>query len=85
MLFSELFNNFLEINKEVEAIIVSDHDGLVISGERRKDVDMELVSIMTAVVNPVIERFRNEFSYKKFGTANFDTEHNRILFISITE
>jgi small GTP-binding protein len=84
-LFSELFKNFLNINEEVEAIIVSDQDGLVISGERRKDVDIELVSIMTAIVNPVIERFRNEFAYKKFGTANFDTERNRILFISITE
>jgi small GTP-binding protein len=84
-LFADLFKNFLRINKEVEAIIVSDQDGLIISGERRKDIDMELVSIMTAIVNPVIERFRTEFSYKKFGTANFDTEQNRILFISITE
>ncbi|MHA2393325.1 MAG: GTP-binding protein [Promethearchaeota archaeon] len=84
-LLTELFANFLKINEEVEAIIVSDQDGLVISGERRKDVDMELVSIMTAIVSPVIERFRDEFSYKKFGTANFDTEKNRILFISITE
>ncbi|MFX0048590.1 MAG: GTP-binding protein [Candidatus Hermodarchaeota archaeon] len=84
-LLTEIFKNFLKINKEVEAIIVSDQDGLIISGERRKDVDLELVSIMTAIVNPVIERFRNEFSYKKFGTANFDTEQNRILFISITQ
>ncbi|MHA2035113.1 MAG: GTP-binding protein [Promethearchaeota archaeon] len=84
-LLKELFTNFLKINKEVEAILVSDKDGLIISGERRKDVDMELISIMTAIVNPVIERFRDEFSYKKFGTANFDTEKNRILFISITE
>ncbi|MFX0008126.1 MAG: GTP-binding protein [Candidatus Hermodarchaeota archaeon] len=84
-LLTELFTNFLKINNEVEAIIVSDQDGLVISGERRKNVDMELVSIMTAIVNPVIERFRTEFSYKKFGTANFDTEKNRLLFISITE
>ncbi|MFX1470745.1 MAG: GTP-binding protein [Promethearchaeota archaeon] len=85
MLFNELFKNFLKVNEEVEAIIVSDQDGLIISGEKRKDIDLELFSIMTAIVNPVIERFRNEFSYKKFGTANFDTEENRILFISITE
>ncbi|MFX1463146.1 MAG: GTP-binding protein, partial [Promethearchaeota archaeon] len=85
ILFNELFKNFLKVNKEVEAIIVSDQDGLIIAGERRKDIDLELFSIMTAVVNPVIERFRNEFSYRKFGTANFDTEENRILFISITE
>ncbi|MFX1380218.1 MAG: GTP-binding protein [Promethearchaeota archaeon] len=84
-LLTQLFSNFLKINNEVEAIIVSDQDGLIIAGERRKNVNMELVSIMTAIVNPVIERFRNEFSYKKFGTANFDTEKNRILFISITD
>ncbi|MFW9782260.1 MAG: GTP-binding protein [Candidatus Heimdallarchaeota archaeon] len=84
-LLMELFANFIQANKEVEAIIVSDKDGLIISGERRKDVDIELVSIMTAVVNPVIERFRDEFSYKKFGTASFDTENNRLLFITITE
>lgn len=83
-MLTELFTNFLKINNEIEAIIVSDRDGLIISGERRKNVNMELVSIMTAIVNPVIERFRSEFSYKKFGTANFDTEKNRILFISIT-
>ncbi|MFX0004137.1 MAG: GTP-binding protein [Candidatus Hodarchaeota archaeon] len=82
---TELFTNFLKINNEVEAIIVSDQDGLIISGERRKNVNMELVSIMTAIINPVMERFRSEFSYKKFGTANFDTEKNRILFISITD
>ncbi|MFW9824000.1 MAG: GTP-binding protein [Candidatus Thorarchaeota archaeon] len=84
-LLKELFSNFLQINNQVEAILVSDKDGLIISGERRIDMDMELISIMTAIVNPVIERFRDEFSYKKFGTANFDTEKNRLLFISITE
>ena len=84
-LFNELFSKFFKINREVEAIIVSDRDGLIIAGEKRQDLDMELISILTAVVNPVIERFRSEFSYKKFGTANFDTENNRILFISITE
>ena len=84
-LITELFSNFLKINKEVEAIIVSDQDGLIIFGEKRIDVDMELISIMTAIVSPVIERFRDEFSYKKFGTASFDTEKSRILFITITE
>ena len=84
-LFNELFSKFFKVNREVEAIIVSDRDGLIIAGEKRQDLDMELISILTAVVNPVIERFRSEFSYKKFGTANFDTENNRILFISITE
>ena len=36
-LFVELFNKFLEINEDVEALIVSDHQGLVIAGQKRRD------------------------------------------------
>ena len=84
-LFNELFNKFLEINHEVEAVIVSDQEGLVIAGEKRKDIDMELVSVLTIVINPILKRMRNEFAFKKFGTANFDTEDHRLLFISVDE
>ncbi|MFX1573804.1 MAG: Rab family GTPase [Promethearchaeota archaeon] len=83
--FEELFNKFLEINKEVEAVIVSDQEGLIIAGEKRKDIDMELVSVLTSIINPVLKRMRNEFAFKKFGTANFDTEDHRLLFISVDE
>jgi small GTP-binding protein len=84
-IFTDLFNKFLEINKEVEAVIVSDSEGLIIAGEKRKDVDIELVSVLTSIVNPVLERMRNEFSFKKFGNTSFDTEDHRLLFISVDE
>jgi len=84
-LFKELFKKFLEINTEVEAVIISDSEGLVIAGEKRKDIDMELVSVLTSIVNPVLERMRNEFAFKKFGNASFDTEDHRLLFISVDE
>ncbi|MFX1391416.1 MAG: GTP-binding protein [Promethearchaeota archaeon] len=85
LLFTELFNQFLEINKDVEAVIVSDRQGLVIAGEKRSDVDMEIVSVLTSIINPIIERIRDEFMFKKFGTASFDTEFYRLLFISLDE
>ncbi|MFW9937759.1 MAG: GTP-binding protein [Candidatus Thorarchaeota archaeon] len=84
-LFENIFNNFLNQNSEVEAIIVSDQDGFVIAGEKRMDIDIEIVSFLTAVVNPIIERVRNEFSFKKFGTASIDTEDHRLLFVLINE
>jgi len=84
-IFIELFNKFLEINKEVEAVIVSDSEGLIIAGEKRKDVDIELISVLTSIINPVLERMRNEFSFKKFGNTSFDTEDHRLLFISVDE
>ncbi|MFX1568610.1 MAG: GTP-binding protein [Promethearchaeota archaeon] len=84
-LFSELFNQFLERNNDVEAVIVSDQQGLVIAGEKRSDVDMEIVSVLTSIIHPIVERIRNEFMFKKFGTASFDTEFYRLLFISLDE
>jgi Ras-related protein Rab-1A len=84
-LFTDFFNGFLELNNEVEAVIVSDNEGLIIAGEKRKDIDIELVSVLTSIVNPVLQRMRNEFSFKRFGNASFDTENHRLLFISVDE
>jgi len=86
-LFDEILNNFLERFSEIEAIIVSDLEGFVIAGEKRKDTDsdIELVSVITTLINPVLERIRNEFSFKKFGTASFDTDEHRLMFITIDE
>ncbi|UCC21102.1 MAG: GTP-binding protein [Promethearchaeota archaeon] len=84
-LFKELFSSFLEENKEVEALIISDVEGLIIAGEKRKDIDMELVSVLTSIINPILNRMRNEFEFKRFGNATFDTEEHRLLFISVDE
>ncbi|MHA2008067.1 MAG: Rab family GTPase [Promethearchaeota archaeon] len=84
-LFSKLFDQFLETNKDIEAVIVSDQLGFVIAAEKRTDVDLEIVSVLTSIINPIIERIRDEFAFKKFGTASFDTEFYRLLFISLDE
>jgi small GTP-binding protein len=86
-LFDDILNNFLERFSEIEAIIISDLEGFVIAGERRKDTDsnIEIVSVITTLINPVLERIRNEFAFKKFGTASFDTDEHRLLFITIDE
>ena len=86
-LFDEILNNFLERFSDLEAIIISDLEGFVIAGEKRKDTDsnIELISVLTTLINPVLERIRNEFSFKKFGTASFDTDEHRLLFITIDE
>jgi len=83
--FKELFNNFLALNTAIEAVILADFDGFIIAGEKRKDIDMEIVSILGTIVNPIMERLRDEFSFKEFGTANFDTSEHRLLFVSIAE
>ncbi len=59
----------------------------MIAGEKKKNTesDLELVSVLTTLINPVLERIRNEFAFKKFGTASFDTDEYRLLFITIDE
>jgi len=84
-LFNEILGNFLERFTDVEAIIVSDIEGLVIAGEKRKDIDVEIVSVLTTLINPILERIRNDFSFKKFGTAAFDTDEYRLFFVTIDE
>jgi len=84
-LFNELLTKFLLEYEDVDALIVSDHEGFVIAGQKRASVDMELVSVLTALINPILERIRDEFAFKKFGSASFDTEENRLFFISIDE
>jgi len=84
-LFNDLLSNFLKLNDDLEAVIVSDHQGFIIAGEKKKSVDLELVSVLPALINPILERMRNEFAFKKFGSASFDTEEYRFLFISIDE
>jgi Ras-related protein Rab-11A len=83
--FTQLLENFLINNNEIQAIIVSDQQGLVINGVKKLDHDMELVSILSSIVNPILERIRNEFAFEKFGTAAFDTEHFRLLFVSVSQ
>lgn len=82
-LFSELFRIFLEKFIDVEAIIVSDFEGLVIAGDKREGIDIELVSVLTTLVNPILSRIRDEYSFRQFGTGSFDTNEYRLLFISI--
>jgi small GTP-binding protein len=84
-LFSDLFKNFLEIDADLQAIILSDFDGLVIAGEKREDVNIELISVLTALINPILDRIRDEFSFKLKTSSSFDTDQYRLLFISINE
>ncbi len=92
-MFKDLFKNFLEKNPSVVSIIISDIEGLVIAGEKRANERRaegtgqkeELISVLSSIVNPVLDKIRNEFAFKKFGSASFDTDLYRLLFISVNE
>ena len=85
--FKEVLDSFLEKFLDLEAMILSDSHGFIIAGEKRKDSEsnIELVSVLSSMITPILERIRNEFAFKKFGTGSFDTEEYRLVFISVDE
>jgi len=46
---------------------------------------MEIISVLSTTITPILEKIREEFAFQKFGTASFDTDEHRLLFITIDE
>jgi len=74
----------MDVVPDVEAVIVSDEEGLIIASRLNESLKekTDSISVLSSLVNPILERIRYEFSFKKFGTASFETEDSRILFVS---
>ena len=83
-LFKELLKNFIEVVPDVHAVIVSDDDGLILASRLHDELKekTDSISVLSSLVNPILERIQYEFSFKKFGTASFETDENRLLFVS---
>ena len=83
--FKQLYDNFFKINREVEAIILSNVDGQILYKEKREDINIDIISDLTSLINSVVQRIRDEFALQQFGTASFNTEKHRLLFVSVTK
>ena len=65
------------------AALVVNRDGLIIDslvGSSEKSLDEEIISAISALVEPVLTRITEEFSSGSFGTGTFDTEDYRFIF-----
>jgi len=72
-----------EIGKDLVAVLIVNRDGLVIDslmGDDSKSIEEDLVGGVSALVEPVLTRIRDEFSSGSFGTGTFDTEDYRLIF-----
>lgn len=86
-LFNELLKNFIEVVPDIDAVIVSDDNGLIVASKLKDELKArtDSISVLSSLVTPILERIQYEFSFKKFGTASFETDENRLLFVSATE
>ena len=65
------------------AALVVNRDGLImdsLAGSEEKSLDEEIISGISALVEPVLTRITEEFSSGSFGTGTFDTEDYRFIF-----
>jgi small GTP-binding protein len=87
-LLTELCSNFFNAAPDIVAVVISDADGLIIHSQANPDpeqnvaVDDELLAGIVALVEPVLQKLRDQYSFKKFGTATFDAERYRLLNIA---
>jgi len=71
------------LGKELIAVLVVNRDGLIMGsliGSSEKSLDEEIISGVSALVEPVLTRITEEFSSGSFGTGTFDTEDYRFIF-----
>ena len=65
------------------AVLVVNRDGLIMDslvGNSEKSLNEEIISGISALVEPVLTRITEEFSSGSFGTGTFDTEDYRFIF-----
>ena len=65
------------------AALVVNRDGLIMDslvGDLEKSLSEEIISGLSALVEPVLTRITEEFSSGSFGTGTFDTEDYRFIF-----
>ena len=65
------------------AVLVVNRDGLIMDslvGSSEKSLNEEIITGVSALVEPVLTRITKEFSSGSFGTGTFDTEEYRFIF-----
>ncbi len=83
--YTKLLKNFIVNYDDLKAITIINERGDIIAGTTTGDGKTDNLSILSKIINPVLEKVRKEFTFKTFGMASFDIDEYRLLFISINE
>ncbi len=78
---SELLENFLTIVPDVIAINLTGPDGEIFAHIENRDVDASLQALVPGAIKPLIAKLQDHFSFQKFGTASFESDDFRLLFV----
>ncbi len=80
-ILKQLLANFMRVVENIKAVLVSDADGLIVASHLGPGLDEDVLGAMSSLVQPIINRIKKDFSFKTFGTASFDTDEYRLIFL----
>ena len=84
----KLLESYLKRTPNLVSTLVVDRDGLVIASKTKKkksDVDEDLLSGISAIVEPILKKITSEFKTGSFGSGTFDTDNYRLVFLEAGE
>ncbi|MHA1734650.1 MAG: Rab family GTPase, partial [Promethearchaeota archaeon] len=76
-----LLDNFMDVVPGVIAVSVIDPAGGVFGHAENASVDEGTRAGVPGAIRPVLAELREHFSFQKFGTASFETDDFRLLFV----
>ncbi len=77
----QLLANFMTVVENIKAVLVSDVDGLIVASHLSPGLDENVLGVLSSLVQPILDKIKKDFSFKTFGTASFDTEEYRLIFL----
>jgi small GTP-binding protein len=79
-----LLDSYIKRTPNLISSLVVDRDGLVICSltkKKKTNVDEDLLSGISAVVEPILKKITTEFKTGSFGSGTFDTDNYRLIFL----
>jgi len=71
----------MNVVENIKAVLVSDSNGLIVASQLGPGLDENVLGAMSSVVQPILDKIKKDFSFKSFGTATFDTDDFRLIFL----
>ncbi|MFX0103256.1 MAG: GTP-binding protein [Candidatus Hodarchaeota archaeon] len=79
-----LLDSYLKKAPNIISALIVDRDGLVIASKAKKkkdNLDEDLLSGISAIVEPILNKITAEFQTGSFGSGTFDTDNYRLVFL----
>ncbi|MHA1369993.1 MAG: GTP-binding protein [Promethearchaeota archaeon] len=79
-----LLDSYIKRTPKLVSALIVDRDGLIIASKTIKnenELDEDVLSGISAIVEPILKKITREFKTGAFGSGTFDTDNYRLIFL----